>query len=84
MPAFRLTLVAAAVWLLNASAAHAATFEGSIMADGLTQVSSAPSNQVYGYDYSSSYSGNADYGQSRVNAVSSGQPLRKEVETVLT
>lgn len=84
VPAFRLTLIAAAVWLLNATPAQAATFEGAIIADGVTQVSSAPDNQVYGYDYSSSYSGYVDYGQSRVNASSSGQPLRKEVETVLT
>ncbi|MCV2353084.1 PEP-CTERM sorting domain-containing protein [Paucibacter sp. B2R-40] len=84
VPAFRLTLIAAAVWLLHAAPAQAATFEGAIIADGVTQVSSAPSNQVSGYDYSSSYSGYADYGQSRVNASSSGQPLRKEVETVLT
>lgn len=84
VPAFRLTLTAAAVWLLTAMAAQAATFEGAITADGLTQVSSAPNTQVWGYDQSSGYSGDATYGNSRVNAASSGQPLRKVVETVLT
>lgn len=84
VPAFRLTLVAVAVLAAAAPALHAATFEGAIQGNGSVLVSSTPDTSVYGWAASSSYSGNVDGGQSRVSALSGGQPDRQLIETTLT
>jgi hypothetical protein len=84
VPAFRLTLVAAAALAVATPALHAATFEGAIEGNGTVLASSPPDSYVYGYSNSSSYSGYIDGGQSRVSALSAGQSGQQLIETTLT
>ena len=52
VPVFRPTVLAAAMaFALHAPWAHAATFEGQILADGVALTTAAPDTYVYGYAY---------------------------------
>lgn len=83
VPAFRLSLIAAAAWIVSLPALSA-TFEGEIKVNGSTEQSSPPSDSVWGYGSNSSYYGYVWSGSSRVSAVSTDYNNRQWVETILT
>jgi hypothetical protein len=73
---------------LHAPWAHASTFEGQIVADGVPLATATPDAYVYGYAYtansgSSTFEGAAASGYSRVSATSDGSVGKLAVQSTL-